>query len=121
MHDGTHVGGWTAKEIHETVLTTFGLSKKRYRPNQLRCDLRKFKGYGLLERDGPRYAYRLTTKGGDVALLFLFFRKRLCGPLTNSRFHHQPDAQRRPDSRLEAAYHRADAAIQKVVDLLAAA
>jgi hypothetical protein len=31
------------------------------------------------------------------------------------------DAQRRPDSRLEAAYHRADAAIQKVIDLLAAA
>jgi hypothetical protein len=30
-------------------------------------------------------------------------------------------AQHRPDSRLEAAYHRADAAIQKVVDLLAAA
>jgi hypothetical protein len=45
--------------------------------------------------------------------LFLFFHKRLCGPLANSRFHHQPDAQRRPDSRLEAAYHHADAAIHK--------
>jgi hypothetical protein len=71
--------------------------------------------------DFPRYAYRLTTKGVQVALLFLFFHKRLCGPLANSRFHHQPDAEHRPESRLDAAYHRADAAIQKVVDLLAAA
>jgi hypothetical protein len=34
--------------------------------------------------------------------LFLFFHKRLCGPLANSRPHHQPDAQRQPHSRLEA-------------------
>ena len=121
LHGGPHVGGWTAKETHEAVLTTFGLSEKRYRLNQLRYDLRKLKGHGLLERDGTHYAYRLTTKGVEVALLFLFFHKRLCGPLANSRFHHRPDPQRRPDSRLEAAYHRADAAIQKVVDLLAAA
>src|SRR5256885_4395915 len=79
------------------------------------------KDHALLDRDGSCYAYRLTTKGLEVGLLFLFFHKRLCGPLANSRFHHQPDARLRPDSRLEAAYHRADAAIQKVVDLLAAA
>ena len=53
-----------------------------------------------------------------MALLFLFFHKRLCGPLANSRFHHRPDPQHRPNSRLEAAYHRADAAIQRVVDLV---
>jgi hypothetical protein len=121
LHGGTHVGGWTAKQIHEAVLTTFGLSDSGYRLNQLRYDLRKLKGHALLERDGSCYAYRLTTKGLEVGLLFLFFHKRLCGPLANSRFHHQPDARLRPDSRLEAAYHRADAAIQKVVDLLAAA
>src|SRR5438552_2077494 len=121
LHGGTAVGGWTAKQIHQTVLTTFGLSDSGYRLNQLRYDLRKLKGHALLERDGSCYAYRLTTKGLEVGLLFLFFHKRLCGPLANSRFHHQPDARLRPDSRLEAAYHRADAAIQKVVDLLAAA
>ena len=79
------------------------------------------KGHGLLERDGTRYAYLLTPKGVQVALLFLLFHKRLCGPLANSRFHHRPNPQYRPDSRLEAAYHRADEAIEKVVDLLAAA
>ena len=74
-----------------------------------------------LDNFGSRYAYRLTTKGVEVALLFLFFHKRLCGPLANSRFQNQPDAQRRDDRPLRAGYHRADAAIQKVVDLLAAA
>ncbi|MFL6450960.1 MAG: hypothetical protein ACJ746_25265, partial [Bryobacteraceae bacterium] len=64
---------------------------------------------------------RLTTKGVHVALLFLFFHKRLCGPLANSRFHHRPNPAQRPNSKLEAAYHKADNAIQSIVDLLAAA
>ena len=99
LHGGTHVGGWTAKEIHQSVRTTFDLSERSYGLNQLRYDLRKLKGHGLLERDGSRYAYRLTPKGVQVALLFLFFHKRLCGPLANSRFHHRPDPQHRPNSR----------------------
>jgi hypothetical protein len=121
LHAGPQVGGWTARQIHHAVLTAFDLSDSSYGLNQLRYDLRKLKGHGLLERDGVRYAYRLTPKGVQVALLFLFFHKRLCGPLANSRFHHRPAPPYRPDSRLEAAYHRADAAIQRVVDLLAAA
>jgi hypothetical protein len=121
LHGGTHVGGWTAKQIHQAVLTTFHLSGRAYGLNQLRYDLRKLKGHGLIERDGSRYAYRFTTKGVQVALLFLFFHKRLCGPIANSRFHHQPDLKHRPNSQLEAAYHRADKAIQKIVDVLAAA
>jgi hypothetical protein len=121
LHGGTAVGGWTAKQIHQTVLTTFELSVKIYGLNQLRYDLRKLKGHGLLERDGRRYAYRLSAKGLQVGLLFLFFHKRLCGPLANSRFHHNPDPACRPNSKLEAAYHKADKAIQDIVDLLATA
>jgi hypothetical protein len=41
--------------------------------------------------------------------------------LANSRFHHRPDPQHRPNSKLEAAYRKADAGIQNMVDLLAAA
>jgi hypothetical protein len=121
LHGGNTVGGWTAKQIHSAVLTTFQLAPKDYGLNQLRYDLRKLKGHALLQRDGRRYAYRLTSKGVQVALLFLFFHKRLCGPLANSRFHHQPDSANRPNSKLEAAYHKADRAIEKIVDLLAAA
>ena len=121
LHGGNTVGGWTAKQIHQAVLTSFQLSPKTYGLNQLRYDLRKLKGHGLLERDGTHYAYRLTTKGVQVALLFLLFHKRLCGPLANSRFHHTPDPAHAPKSKLEAAYYKADKAIQNIVDLLAAA
>jgi hypothetical protein len=121
LHGANTVGGWAAKEIHETILTTFQLSVNTYGLNQLRYDLRKLKGHGLLERDASRYAYRLTAKGVQVALLFLFFHKQLCGPLANSRFHHQPNPSHRPDSKLEVAYHKADKAIQQILDLLAAA
>jgi hypothetical protein len=120
LHGGSHVGGWSAKQIHQAVIATFQLSDRRYGINQLSYDLRKLKGHGLLQRDGSRYAYRLSPKGVQVALLFLFFHKRLCGPLANSRFHHRPVARHQPPSKLETAYHRADKAIQHIVDLLAA-
>jgi hypothetical protein len=82
--------------------------------------LRKLKGHGLLQRDGSRYAYRLTPKGVQVALLFPFFHKRLCGTLANSRFHHRPATAHQPPSKLETAYHRADKHIQQIIHLLAA-
>jgi hypothetical protein len=121
LHGGNTVGGWTAKQIHSAILTTFQLPAKTYGLNQHRYDLRKLKGHGLLERDSRRYAYRLTAKGVNVALLFLFFHKRLCGPLANSRFHHKPDPAHQPNSKLEVAYHKADKAIENIVNLLAAA
>jgi hypothetical protein len=54
-------------------------------------------------------------------LLFVLFHKQLCGPLANSLFHHQPDAQLRPKSKLETAYHKADASIRNLIQLLQAA
>jgi hypothetical protein len=121
LHGSMTVGGWTAQQIHEAVITTFQLSPKAYGLNQLRYDLRKLKGHGLLRRDDHRYAYRLTTKGVQVALLFMFFHKRLCGPLANTCFHHRPDPDHKPKGKLETAYYKADKAIQQIVDLLAAA
>ena len=121
LHGDNNLGAWSAKHIHQVILQSFQLSEKAYGLNQLRYDLRKLKGHGLIERDGSRYAYRLTSKGFQVALLFLFFHKRLCGPLANSCFHHQPDTDHRPKSKLEAAYYKADRAIQDIVNLLDAA
>ncbi len=119
LHGSNTVGGSTAKEIHKAVLASFQISASAYGLNQLCYDLRKLKGHALLERDGRRYAYRLSSKGVQVALLFLFFHKQLCGPLANSRFHHKPDPEHRPNSKLEAAYYKADKAIQDIVNLLA--
>lgn len=121
LHGGTTVGGWTARQIHEALLTTFELSPARYGLNQLRYDLRKMKAHGLVARDGKRYAYRLTDKGTKVALAFVLFHQRLCGPIVNSLFHHQPNSDARPNSKLEAAFHKADVSIRNIIQLLEAA
>ncbi len=121
LHGGANLNGWRATQIHHAVLTSFHLSANRYGLNQLRYDLRKMKAHDLVQRDGQRYAYRLTDKGIRVALFFLLFHKRLCGPLANSLFHHRPDSKFQPKSPLEAAYHKADDAVQEIIHLLKAA
>jgi hypothetical protein len=121
LHASTMLGGWRAQQLHEAIVMSFGLSAKRYGLSQLRYDLRKMRAHALLERDGTRYAYRLTDKGVKVALLFVLFHQRLCGPLANSLFHHRPNAHFQPDSKLEAAVHKADVSIRNVIQLLEAA
>ena len=118
LHARTTIGGWSALQLHDALLMSFGLSAKRYGLNQLRYDLRKMRAHALLEREGTRYAYRLTDKGVKVALLFVLFHQRLCGPLANSLFHHRPEAKFQPDSKLEAAVHKADNSIRNVIQLL---
>ena len=78
------------------------------------------KAHGMIERDGKRYAYRLTPKGNKVALLFVLFHKRVCGPLANSLFNSPPRPGPKPATRIETAYHKADRSIQDILDLLAA-
>jgi len=121
LHGGTQLDGWRSADIHQAILTTFGLAVDSYTLTQLRYDLRKMKAHRLLERIGRGYRYRLTDKGSKVALMFILFHKRVCGPLANSLFHHRPDeALKPPPSKVEVAYHKADHAIQHVIDLLAA-
>ena len=106
-----------AAQIHEAILAAYGLS---YTLTQLRYDLRKMKAHGLLEREGRRYCYRLTEKGKRVAVLFVLFYKRVCGPLANSLFHHRPEPSAKPPAKIDKAYHKADVAIQRLIDLVAA-
>ncbi len=116
LHGGSQIAGWRTAQIHEAIRSAFDLSADAYTFTQLRYDLRKMKAHGLLERDGRRYYYRLTEKGKRVAAMFVLFHKRICGPLANSLFHHRPEALSQPPAQIEGAYHKADAAIQKLVD-----
>jgi hypothetical protein len=120
LHGGTQLNGWRTVDIHQAILASFGLAADRYTLNQLRYDLRKMKAHGLLERNGKRYLYRLTDKGTKAALMFVLFHSRVCGPLSNSLFHHQTDESQKPTSKIETAYYKADHAIQQVLDQLAA-
>jgi hypothetical protein len=103
--------GWPGDDSHSSA----GIP-----PSGHSYDLRKLKAHALLERDGRRYAYRLTDKGSRVALMFVLFHQRMCGPLANSLFHRPPTQLHAPASKFHAAFHKADAAIQHAVDLLAA-
>jgi hypothetical protein len=120
LHRGTQLGGWRSRQIHEAMLSSFQLNIANYTLTQLRYDLRKLKAHGLIQRDGQHYAYRLTDKGIRVALTFVLFHQRICGPLANRLFHRQPTQLHTPTSKLQAAYQKADASIQEAIDLLAA-
>jgi hypothetical protein len=120
LHGGPQIAGWRTIQIWQALQAAFSLSPQHYTLNQLRYDLRKMKGHGLLERVGKHHAYRLTEKGASAAALFVLFHKHVCGPLANSLFQHQPTPAPKPSVKIETAYHTADAAIQKLVDLVAA-
>jgi hypothetical protein len=121
LHAGTQLSGWRTSEIHEAIVTSFGLIKKNYSLTQLRYDIRKMKAHGLLQRDGKHYRYRLTEKGVKVTIMFLLFHKRVCGPLANSLFNSRPLSDLPPDTRLENAYNQADSYVQEIINILAAA
>src|SRR5262249_45642440 len=120
LHAGPQLLGWRTAKIHAAVLAAFGLTADRYSLTQLRYDLRKLKAHGLLERLGRSYLYRLTEKGLRVGALFILFHKRVCGPLANSLFQHRPADRSPQPATIEQAYHHADRAVQRLVDLLAA-
>lgn len=122
LHAGSTIGGRSTKQIHAAILDRFSLTAQSYNLSSLRYDLRKLKGHGLLQRDVGRYAYRLTETGQRVAILFLLFHHRLCGPIAASQFQHRPDERYAPKrSKLERAYYQADRAIDQIVSILRAA
>jgi hypothetical protein len=121
LHEGTQIQGWRTTDIHQAIITAFHVAPGAYTLTQLRYDMRKLKAHGLLEREAKRYCYRLTEKGVRVALMFVLFHKRVCGPVANSLFDRRPNEEQKPASKIEAAYHKADAAILRVLEQLAAA
>jgi hypothetical protein len=120
LHGGPQIAGWRTIHIWQALQSAFSLSPQDYTLNQLRYDLRKMKGHGLLERIDKRYAYRLTENGVRVCAMFVLFHKRICGPLANTLFHHKPRRSPRPPVNIETAYHQADTAIQKLIQQVAA-
>jgi len=120
LHGGSQLAGWRTADMHQAVCEAFSLTPEAYSITQLRYDVRKLRAHGLLDRIGRTYCYQLTTKGVKVAAMFVLFHKRVCGPVANTLFHHRPTKTATPPAKIEAAYHKADVAIQKLIDLLAA-
>jgi len=120
LDGGPQLVGWRTAQIHTAILEAFGLTTDTYSLTQLRYDVRKMKAHGLLQREGRSYAYRLTETGTKVAAMFVLFHQRVCGPLANTLFHHRPTVTSNPPAKIETAYHKADVAIQNLIDLVAA-
>ena len=120
LHGGSQLAGWRTAQMHRAVLEAFALASDAYSLTQLRYDVRKLRAHGLLERDDRRYSYRLTDQGVKVAAMFVLFHQRVCGPLANTLFHHRPRNTGTVPAKIEAAYHKADEAIQQIIDLVAA-
>jgi hypothetical protein len=120
LHGGSQLAGWRTAQLYTAVLEAFAIPPTAYSLTQLRYDVRKLRAHGLLQRQGRTYSYGLTTKGIKVAALFVLFQKRVCGPLANTLFHHRPTKTATLPAKIEAAYHKADVAIQNVINLLAA-
>jgi hypothetical protein len=120
LHAGPQLHGGRTAQIRQAILNAFALSPQAYSLTPVRYDLRKMKAHGLLQRPGRPYCYRLTEKGVRVAAMFVLFHRRVCGPLAKTLFHHRPEKTSNPPAKIEAAYHEADAAIQELIDLLAA-
>jgi hypothetical protein len=120
LHAGPQLAGWRTATIHAAICAAFGLTTDQYSLTQLRYDVRKLKAHGVLERLGRTYAYRLTETGIQVGALFMLFHKRICGPLANSLFQRRPEDRSPLPAKIEKAYHQADAAVQRLIDLLAA-
>lgn len=77
---------WNSASLHEYTVAAYQLLE--YTNNQIRNDLHKMKTYELLGRDVKQYSHRLTEKEAKIAVMFVLFYKRVCGPLANSLFHH---------------------------------
>jgi hypothetical protein len=119
LYSGGSLRQWSSKELLATLTNAFKLKSESYSISQLRYDLRKLRAHGLLIRVKGKYAYQLTQKGNQVALMFILLRKRVYGPISGSLFLHKPNALSHP-SILERAYLQVDRSIDRLLALLAA-
>ena len=121
LHAGVQAGSFTTRDLLRFILDRYDLTPQAYSPTQLRYDMRKLKAHGLIERQGRSYRYNLTERGRKICPLFVLFHKRIAGPLAGRLFAYRPDPRHRPETcKIEEAYHKADKAIEEIIQLLAA-
>jgi hypothetical protein len=109
-----------SRKSTKRVLQAYALSASSYGLNQLRYDLRKMKAHGPTAT--RRQALRLSAYTQRQPS-----RSPLCPlspaslwPSSQQPLPSPPDPKHAPQSQLEAAYHKADTAINEIVQLLAA-
>jgi hypothetical protein len=75
-------GRFRTTDLHADVAGSLGKTTETYTRSQLRYDLAKLRGKGLVERVAGTQSYRLPSAGYRIAVLYLKLFHRIYAPLT---------------------------------------
>jgi hypothetical protein len=75
-------GRFRTTDLHEIAAKALGKTTESYTPGQLRYDLAKLRGKGLVERVAGTQSYSLPAEGYRIAVLCLKLFHRIYAPLT---------------------------------------
>jgi hypothetical protein len=110
-------GRFRTTDLHAIVAESLGKTTETYTPGQLRYDLGKLRGQGLVERVAGTQSYRLPSEGYRIAVLDLKLFHRIYAPLTAGIIEPVPwDDRLSPERR--ASLDRTDVAIDQALSQL---
>jgi hypothetical protein len=110
-------GRFRTTDLHATVAESLGKTTESYTLGQLRYDLGKLRGKGLVERVAGTQSYRLPSEGYRIAVLYLKLFHRIYAPLTAGIMEPVPwDERVSPERR--ALLDRLYAAVDRDLDQL---
>jgi hypothetical protein len=112
-------GRFRTTDLHQTAAEALGKSTETYTLGQLRYDLAKLRGKGLVERIAGTQSYRLPPEGYRIAVLYLKLFHRIYAPLTAGTLDPVPWDDRLPPERralLDRLYAAVDCALNQLFD-----
>ena len=112
-------GRFRTPDLHATSAEALGKSTETYTLGQLRYDLAKLRGKGLVERVAGTQSYRLPTQGYRIAVLYLKLFHRIYAPLTAGILEPVPWDDRLPPERrasLDRMYAAVDCALNQLFE-----
>jgi hypothetical protein len=110
-------GRFRTTDLHAKVAEALGKTAASYTLGQLRYDLGKLRGKGLVERVAGTQSYRLPSEGYRIAVLYLKLFHRIYAPLTAGITEPVPWDERVPPER-RALLDRLYAAVDRDLDQL---
>lgn len=113
LHSGGIMNDWTTRDVHARLLARYRIQERDYTINQLRYDLNKLRGHGLVQRVGKSYRYRLTDNGIRRGVVLVKAHDRLLGPLLAHAVVDRSKRSANP-SKVEAALRTVNKSIDEL-------
>jgi hypothetical protein len=110
-------GRFRTTDLHADVAESLGKTTESYTLGQLRYDLGKLRGKGLVERVAGTQSYRLPSEGYRIGVLYLKLLHRIDAPLTAGVIRPVPWDDRVPEER-RALLDRLYAAVDRDLNRL---